>query len=1066
MKETLNTFSEGLVKDYNEMVSPKNVMSNCLNGTLITYNGNEFTLQNDMGNVKLDNVKLPEGYIPVGIAEHGGIVYVAAYNPNTKKGQIGSYPSPRQLWDEDSEGNNYTVELSPEHFRKKVVFTFIQPAPYIYKLVVDSVRYDLFEYNGEKRRFSVGDSWNINILDSTYSGSWLKTLMDEGIITMEFNLISNSGQTEVLDKLSYTDNQGLQLIKNNENLRYQILNSKSNGTLQLVVNFNTFQTFNLVRKYMISDNGIQAKFWAADFASEQENDRYRGLLYYSQSGSPQEGSEVTLSQGKDGIISYDFTPICKYVGAVEKFRKQGKIDVNKLQKTGYLLDNWSFFVGSYSTTIYWSFDYLDINDTPLERMRIKYYNAVDLLRREKRYEIVNLDYESYIGDFELILKNLTLNSIYLVEFYITKQGNENEELVGTKVLYNAPFFNSWTSEQLKTTERPEILVRTNYRSATKVSAPTIRVKKNKDWNPNEDISVEIEPTQPEYLVRNPSGEYAFYNQKEATYNITPSVEIYAEELEYDGDTYKLSDIVGIFTDATIDTASNVEINETPLYSVNNQEMQDILSGKIAPSYITQEEQLSVTAIRGIYASQSEEATKTYYVEQLLPVYVKGEEDKLFSFKEKAGQLTCAAGKKGQINSNAIVSYASGTTSNNGDKAGDGDEPGLDTALNDMGGQSFGIMAGFGGKDASLRVTNYPSTLGPNGRIYAWATDAIDEVDNNDNFIMATCKCVNGHNYFINLASRKNEETTYGRRNVVYLLKCMLSQMLIAKRSKVTEQVIAPNPNKCVYHEDFDTNITITYENSLDLDPIIDNYAYSEVFNEIKKQLAEDTESYMFLPIFTNGGQTTIQETLQVGEEANISSDILPYYNISLSAITLSGEAYQGQIAQMKADYVFDINNATTISPFGAYGDELNPTYLRSHIFLGDVISIDSTGTCELRTNSDGSYKVRAIAKIYGSLTPTDFHNLQYWNSNNISEQAFITQRDSTALDDVFITSLKYEGKEGVPIDEDYYNTLLLKYDNNRRSEGKWVQGGDTHAPDTIGFVFANTSMWKYSNVVV
>ena len=85
MKETLNTFSEGLVKDYNEMVSPKTTMSNCLNGTLITYNGNEFTLQNDMGNVKLDNVKLPEGYIPVGIAEHGGIVYVAAYNPNTKK---------------------------------------------------------------------------------------------------------------------------------------------------------------------------------------------------------------------------------------------------------------------------------------------------------------------------------------------------------------------------------------------------------------------------------------------------------------------------------------------------------------------------------------------------------------------------------------------------------------------------------------------------------------------------------------------------------------------------------------------------------------------------------------------------------------------------------------------------------------------------------------------------------------------------------------------------------------------------------------------------------------------
>ena len=61
----------------------------------VTYNGNEFTLQNDMGNAKLENVKLPAGYVPVGTAEYGGIVYIASYNPITKKGQIGSYPSPR-----------------------------------------------------------------------------------------------------------------------------------------------------------------------------------------------------------------------------------------------------------------------------------------------------------------------------------------------------------------------------------------------------------------------------------------------------------------------------------------------------------------------------------------------------------------------------------------------------------------------------------------------------------------------------------------------------------------------------------------------------------------------------------------------------------------------------------------------------------------------------------------------------------------------------------------------------------------------------------------------------------
>ena len=48
-----------------------------------------------MGNAKLENVKLPAGYVPVGTTEYGGIVYVASFNPVTGKGQIGSYPSPR-----------------------------------------------------------------------------------------------------------------------------------------------------------------------------------------------------------------------------------------------------------------------------------------------------------------------------------------------------------------------------------------------------------------------------------------------------------------------------------------------------------------------------------------------------------------------------------------------------------------------------------------------------------------------------------------------------------------------------------------------------------------------------------------------------------------------------------------------------------------------------------------------------------------------------------------------------------------------------------------------------------
>jgi hypothetical protein len=38
-----------------------------------------------MGNGKVETAKLPDGYVPVGMKEHGGIIYVASYNPETNR---------------------------------------------------------------------------------------------------------------------------------------------------------------------------------------------------------------------------------------------------------------------------------------------------------------------------------------------------------------------------------------------------------------------------------------------------------------------------------------------------------------------------------------------------------------------------------------------------------------------------------------------------------------------------------------------------------------------------------------------------------------------------------------------------------------------------------------------------------------------------------------------------------------------------------------------------------------------------------------------------------------------
>lgn len=105
MEQTVNQFSKGLQLDTHPMVQGNDSLSDALNATFITMNGNEVILQNDMGNRRVDNAFLPPGYQPVGMKEYGGIIYVAAYNPITNKSQIGSFPSPEKKIDINDDEN-------------------------------------------------------------------------------------------------------------------------------------------------------------------------------------------------------------------------------------------------------------------------------------------------------------------------------------------------------------------------------------------------------------------------------------------------------------------------------------------------------------------------------------------------------------------------------------------------------------------------------------------------------------------------------------------------------------------------------------------------------------------------------------------------------------------------------------------------------------------------------------------------------------------------------------------------------------------------------------------------
>ena len=91
-----NSFAEGLIMDFAPDNTQATCMTSALNATLLSFNGNEMSLQNDMGNGRVETAYLPEGYIPVGTCEFGDIIYIVSYNPLTDQSQIGCFPSPER----------------------------------------------------------------------------------------------------------------------------------------------------------------------------------------------------------------------------------------------------------------------------------------------------------------------------------------------------------------------------------------------------------------------------------------------------------------------------------------------------------------------------------------------------------------------------------------------------------------------------------------------------------------------------------------------------------------------------------------------------------------------------------------------------------------------------------------------------------------------------------------------------------------------------------------------------------------------------------------------------------
>lgn len=189
--------------DFAPEVTKNNCLTNALNATLVTMNGNELQLQNDMGNGKVYKAELPEGYVPLGTTELGGIIYIVSYNPFTSKCQIGSFPSPQRV--------TYSTTKYQEDYK---VSTF------------DTDKYILSEQSlnpGDKFYFTVSS----DIVPYIYPGN------DNSVyrfIKVKAALLSNDNKLVYLqippNKLLYQQKEKTEIESNSS---WNILNTKISG---------------------------------------------------------------------------------------------------------------------------------------------------------------------------------------------------------------------------------------------------------------------------------------------------------------------------------------------------------------------------------------------------------------------------------------------------------------------------------------------------------------------------------------------------------------------------------------------------------------------------------------------------------------------------------------------------------------------------------------------------------------------------------------------------------------------------------------------------------------------
>lgn len=261
-----NTFAEGLVMDFAPDNTQATTLTSALNATLLTFNGNEMSLQNDMGNGRVETAYLPEGYVPVGTCEFGDIIYIVSYNPITNKSQIGCFPSPeRNISSEEIGGKNQILSNSDfvgqdgtikSSSVKKVIFdNSLNPGDkyIVYSSGLQDNSNNITDYGNSAYSYgdwpkllrlhivAIEDSGKINYLDSTvkwYNNNYF--IQDNG----------SANNTPEIDIDSY---------RSTISSAYSIFQSKVSGRLAILAELEKISGFSCTHNIYVTDESSGQK---------------------------------------------------------------------------------------------------------------------------------------------------------------------------------------------------------------------------------------------------------------------------------------------------------------------------------------------------------------------------------------------------------------------------------------------------------------------------------------------------------------------------------------------------------------------------------------------------------------------------------------------------------------------------------------------------------------------------------------------------------------------------------------------------------------------------------------